>query len=63
LSFKDAKNLVVESFERRFLGDLLEGSGGNISRAAQKAQMDRKHLRELMKKYDLWSGAADEPPA
>ena len=57
LSFKDAKNLLVEAFERRFLTDLVEESGGNISRAAQAAQMDRKHLRELMKKYGLWDGA------
>ena len=60
-SFKDAKNLLVEAFERRYLGDLLEEAKGNISRAAQAAQMDRKHLRELMKKYGLWDGAGDEP--
>lgn len=57
LSFKDAKNLVVEAFERRYLADLLEETAGNISRAAQSAQMDRKHLRELMKKYGLWDGS------
>ncbi len=57
LSFRDAKNLVVEAFERRYLAAVLEASRGNISRAAQTAQMDRKHLRELLKKYGLWEGA------
>jgi DNA-binding NtrC family response regulator len=57
LSFKDAKNLVVEAFERQYLASLLEESHGNISRAAHSAQMDRKHLRELMKKYGLWESA------
>lgn len=56
-TFKDAKNLVIEAFERRYLELVLTESGGNISRAAQAAQMDRKHLRELMKKYGLWDGA------
>lgn len=56
LSFKDAKTLLVEAFEKRYLKDLLEESEGNISRAAQNAQMDRKHLRELLKKNGLWDG-------
>jgi DNA-binding NtrC family response regulator len=54
LSFKDAKNTLIEAFERKYLGELLESNKGNISRAAQAASMDRKHLRELLKKYGLW---------
>jgi DNA-binding NtrC family response regulator len=56
-SFKDAKNLVVEAFERHYLTSLLDESYGNIFCAAQAAQMDRKHLRELLKKYGLWESA------
>jgi len=57
LSFRDAKTGIIEAFERRYLGELLERSKGNISRAAQAASMDRKHLRELLKKYGLWEAS------
>jgi DNA-binding NtrC family response regulator len=53
-SFKDAKNLLVEAFERAYLTSLIGEHKGNISRAASSASMDRKHLRELLKKYGLW---------
>jgi transcriptional regulator with GAF, ATPase, and Fis domain len=54
-SFKEAKNLVVDAFERHYLKRLVDTHSGNISRAASAASMDRKHLRELMKKHGLWS--------
>ena len=56
LSFKAAKAVLVDAFERHFLKDLLKRHNGNISRAAQAAKMDRKHLRELLKKNGLWDG-------
>ncbi len=51
--FKDAKALVVEAFERAFFEGLVAKAGQSLSRAAQIAQMDRKHLRELLRKYGL----------
>ena len=54
-SFKEAKNLIIEAFEHHYLKHLVEEHEGNISRAASAASMDRKHLRELMKKHGLWS--------
>jgi two-component system nitrogen regulation response regulator GlnG len=56
INFKDAKNIVVEAFERSYFATLLNDTDGNISRASQVAQMDRKHLRELLKKHGLWEG-------
>jgi len=56
INFKDAKNIVVEAFEKSYFAALLKETEGNISRAAQEAQMDRKHLRELLKKHGLWVG-------
>lgn len=54
LSFKEAKSKVVSEFEKNYLKGLMEKSGQNISKAAQMAKMDRKHLRELLKKNGLW---------
>jgi DNA-binding NtrC family response regulator len=53
LPFKEAKAQVVEHFERQYLQVLLERHGGNLSAAARAAEVDRKHLRELLRKYGL----------
>ncbi len=53
IAFKDAKQTVVEEFEREYIDDLLRRNGGNISGAAREAGIDRKHFKELMKKYGI----------
>ncbi len=53
LPFKDAKQKIVESFEKEYLVDLLQRNNNNLSKAAREAKIDRKHLRNLLKKYDI----------
>ena len=53
LPFKEAKGQLVESFEREYIEDLMTRHKMNLSAAAREAQIDRKHLRELIRKYDL----------
>ncbi|MDQ3037900.1 MAG: sigma 54-interacting transcriptional regulator, partial [Myxococcota bacterium] len=53
LPFSDAKQLVITAFERRYLADLIARTAGNVSAAAREAQIDRKHLRELLDKHGL----------
>ena len=52
-SFKDAKDELVAAFEREYLGRLLKRCEGNVARAAREADVDRKHLYSLLKKYGL----------
>ena len=52
-TFKDTKDRLVSAFEREYLVRLLARSGGNIARAAREADLDRKYLYSLLKKYDL----------
>jgi DNA-binding NtrC family response regulator len=52
-TFKDAKNAVVNAFEREYTEALIERHRMNLSAAAREAQIDRKHLRELMYKHEL----------
>ncbi|MFH1469066.1 MAG: sigma 54-interacting transcriptional regulator [Pseudomonadota bacterium] len=53
LPFKDAKDKIIDAFERQYLVDLLERHEGNISRAARAADMDRKSIARLLKKHDI----------
>jgi DNA-binding NtrC family response regulator len=53
LSYKEAKQQVVDSFSKEFIERLLQMSKGNISKAAKQAKMDVANFRRLMRKYDI----------
>ncbi|MFO0610479.1 MAG: sigma 54-interacting transcriptional regulator [Polyangiales bacterium] len=53
--FKAAKQSIVDEFERDYLARLLERTGGNLSRAAAYAGVERNHLRDLCRKHGLRS--------
>jgi DNA-binding NtrC family response regulator len=55
--FREAKRHVVEEFEKRYLGDLLERYHGNVTAAAHHAGMLRSALQRLLRKYDLRSSS------
>jgi transcriptional regulator with GAF, ATPase, and Fis domain len=54
--FKNAKESVIEAFERSYLMALLSWSGGNISKAARKAGLDRMYLHRLVQRHGLKGG-------
>jgi DNA-binding NtrC family response regulator len=49
LTFKEAKARVIERFERSYLAALITRHRGNLTRAAQHADVARNHLRELLR--------------
>jgi transcriptional regulator with GAF, ATPase, and Fis domain len=51
--FKDAKEVVIASFERSYLTALLTWADGNVSRAARKANLDRMYLHRLLQRHGL----------
>jgi DNA-binding NtrC family response regulator len=53
LPFKEAKDRLIESFEREYLEGLLARCSGNVSRAAREAGIDRVYLHRLLKRYAL----------
>ena len=53
VSYKEAKQQVVDSFSKEFVARLLQMSKGNISQAAKLAKMDGANFRRLMRKYDI----------
>ncbi len=53
IPFKDAKNRLVEEFEKEYWSRLLERTGGNVSKAARIAGVHRKSVEYILKKLDL----------
>jgi len=51
--FHDAKQDVVDRFERAYLTDLLRRSDGNLSAAARAAGLERKFLYKLLERAGL----------
>jgi len=51
--FSAARARVVESFERRYLEELLRHAEGNVTRAAQLAGLSRRYLTELIARHQV----------
>jgi len=56
-SFRAAKALAVEQFERSYLAELLLRTHGNVSLAARVAGKERSRLGRLMRKYGITGDA------
>ncbi len=53
LTFKDAKEQLLENFEREYITSVLARCEGNLSRAARESGLHRKSIERLVKKYQL----------
>jgi DNA-binding NtrC family response regulator len=59
LPFKEARAQLLDSFERAYVGALLDRHRGNVSQAAAAAGVSRTFLYELLRKT---TGEEGEPP-
>ena len=53
LPFKEAKEVTIEGFERKYILGLLSRHNGNISRAAEGSGIDRRSLHRLLAKHHI----------
>jgi two-component system response regulator GlrR len=51
--FRTAKEGAIARWERRYLAALMQRARGSISQAARLAQVDRSHLRDLLRRHQL----------
>jgi DNA-binding NtrC family response regulator len=52
-SYHAARDRLIARFERRYLTMLVERAGGNVSRAARMAGVDRTTIYRLMARHGL----------
>ncbi len=53
LSLREAKDQLMEAFERKYLEDLMERCERNISKAARTAGVDRKTIARMLKRHGI----------
>ena len=57
LSYAEAKERAVDTFDDTYVARLLERTSGNVSEAARQAGMDRSNFRRLLKRVQARGGA------
>ena len=57
--FKVAKDALIDRFEQSYLRGILEAAGGNMTKAARMAGIDRMYLHRLVQKH----GTRDQMPS
>jgi DNA-binding NtrC family response regulator len=53
LSYKHAKQMVVNTFSISYLTDHLSETSGNVSAAAKNSEMERQAFQRLLRRYDI----------
>jgi DNA-binding NtrC family response regulator len=53
VTFREAKEQAITAFERRYVTALIKWAGGNVSRAARRANMDRMNLYRILQRIGL----------
>jgi DNA-binding NtrC family response regulator len=56
LTYKEFKSQVLGAFEKDYFQSLMSSCSGNMTRAAQKAGMDRKNFYEKLKLLKIATG-------
>ena len=51
--YHTAKQALIDRFERRYLASVVARAGGNMSKAARHAGIDRTTLYRLMDKHEI----------
>ncbi len=56
MEYKEAKEQVLQNFEKRYLSYYLKKHKGNISKAADECGIDRRTIHRLINKYNIIYG-------
>ncbi len=57
--FKEEKNKLICDFEKKYIVALLKRNGGNVSKSAREADIERAYLQRLIRKYGIAAASHD----
>ena len=52
-TFKESKQKAIDDFEREYLLDLLQETGGNLSEAARRVGAERRTLTRMLRRHGI----------
>jgi DNA-binding NtrC family response regulator len=55
LSYNEAKNKVIDEFNRAIINKVLQDRNGNVTKAAEELKLDRANFQRLMRRYRISS--------
>jgi DNA-binding NtrC family response regulator len=61
LPLKEARQVYTDRFESLYLRALLQRTQGNVTRAAERAGVNRRHLQRMLARLGLRADEAGEP--
>ena len=61
MPFKEAKQYIIDEYERAYFERLLAKTDNNLSRASAEAGITRYYLRELLKRLGMHKGSKKKP--
>lgn len=61
LSYREALASARDRGSREYLNELLKAFGGNVSRAAERAGLERESLHRLLRRHHINAGAFRDP--
>ena len=55
IPYREAKEDVLSQFNRRYIREALEKTGGNVTQAARLSRIERQSFQQVMRKYNIRS--------
>jgi DNA-binding NtrC family response regulator len=53
VSYKDAKQQILQQFNAQYIGRLLSECKGNVSHAARRCGLERQALQQIIRRYGI----------
>mgnify|MGYP000013518959 CR=1 FL=1 len=57
IPYREAKEDVLSQFNRRYIREALEKTGGNVTQAARMCGLERQALQQIMRRYEVKADA------
>lgn len=56
LPYKDARKMALDTFNIKYVMNVLNKNNGNVTNAAKEIEIERQYLQRILKKYNIKSG-------